>query len=237
MSDDSVEVEGTGETVGEAKWMALRELERRIPGLDKGSVEFQVVSEGERGLLGVGFTPARVLARAGGAAVPAPPPLPPTATPAAPPEGASAAAALAHDLLERIRAGLGLEATVRVTEGPGGVHASFQGRDVGLVIGKHGQTIDAIQYLVSAAVSRVTEARVDVLVDAAGYRDRRRATLEGIADRGAARALASGAPVELDPMPAPERKLVHLYLKDREGVVTASAGNEPNRYVVVAPSP
>lgn len=234
-----VEAEGTGETVGEAKWAALRELERRVPGLDKSAVEFVVVSEGERGLLGVGFTPARVLARARADAPVPPPPPPLSSSPPRPrterPTGSPEAVLLA-ELLERIRDALGVDATVEIREEEGTLTGTFHGADLGLVIGKHGQTIDAIQQLASAALSRRAGERVDAVVDAAGYRGRRRATLEGVADRAAARAQASGSPVELEPMSAAERKVVHLHLRDNPDVVTASEGAEPSRFVVVRPA-
>ena len=230
------DAEGTGETVGEAKWTALRELERRVPGLDKSAVEFVVVSEGERGLLGVGFTPARVLARARVDAPAPPPPPPPSPRPRTERPTGSPEAALLAELLERIRDALGVDATVEVREEEGTLTGTFHGADLGLVIGKHGQTIDAIQQLASAALSRRAGERVDAVVDAAGYRGRRKATLEGVADRAAARAQASGFPVELEPMSAAERKVVHLHLRDNPDVVTASEGAEPSRFVVVRPA-
>jgi spoIIIJ-associated protein len=229
-AEPSAETEATGETVGEAKWAALRELERRFPGLDKSSVEFAVLSEGERGLLGVGFTPARVIARV------TTPPLA-RAQPSPLPEAPSGAAVeRLTELLDHVLAALALEAAVTIRESPEGLTATFQGRDLGLVIGKHGQTIDAIQYLATAAVSRVSETRTEVVVDAAGYRERRRATVESLADRAAGSATASGTPVALDPMTSAERKIVHMRLKERADVVTMSEGTEPNRHVVVAPA-
>jgi spoIIIJ-associated protein len=224
--DLSAETEASGETVGEAKWAALRELEHRFPGLDKQSVEFVIISEGERGLLGVGFVPARVIARV----VHAPPPTQPEAR-AVP---SSEAALVLRDLLEHVRRALGLDASVSISEGDEALLAAFHGRDLGLVIGKHGQTIDAIQYLANSAVSRMAKERVDVVVDAAGYRDRRRATLEALADRTALRVTTTGASETLEPMSAAERKIVHLRLKDREDVITTSEGTEPNRHVVVS---
>ena len=212
------EVEAEGETVGEAKWSALRELERRFPGVDKTSVHFQVVSEGERGLLGVGYSPARVIARV----TTAPAPHPPGSSPA-----------LLRELLERITAVLGARVSVHVSEEEGGLVGSLSGSDLGLAIGKHGQTIDAIQYLANAVLARAGGERIEVTIDAAGYRDRRRATLEREADRAAAEATATGADVALAPMTAAERKIVHLRLKDRADVVTTSEGAEPNRHVVV----
>jgi spoIIIJ-associated protein len=218
-----VQVEATGETVGEAKWSALRELERLQPGIDKTAVRFQVVSEGERGLLGVGYTPARVIASA-----------PETRPPAA--EDESELAGRVRELLERITGELDLHCHVDIDESEDAIVASCSGRDLGMLIGKHGQTIDAIQYLVNAILARTQgDERKEVVVDAAGYRARRRAALEAIAVRSAERVLASHAAVELDPMTAVERKVVHVRLKDVAGVQTASEGTEPNRYVVVSP--
>jgi spoIIIJ-associated protein len=108
------------------------------------------------------------------------------------------------------------------------------GSDLGLLIGKHGQTIDAIQYLVNAIARRHADAK-DVVVDAAGYRARRRATLEAMAVRSAQEALRTNAAVELEPMTNVDRKVVHLRLKEFRGVTTESSGNEPNRYVVIRP--
>jgi spoIIIJ-associated protein len=224
-----VQVEATGETVGEAKWSALRELERQRPGLDKSAVRFQVVSEGERGLLGVGFTPARVIATVDAAAV-AP------AERAAAPVDESELAAEARELVGRIVDGIGVNAQIDVDEGEETITVSCTGPDLGMLIGRHGQTIDAIQYLANAAMYRGhSDERKEVVVDAAGYRVRRRASLEALAVRSAERALAHGEPVELEPMTAVERKVVHLRLKELDGVETTSEGTEPNRFVVVHP--
>jgi spoIIIJ-associated protein len=110
------------------------------------------------------------------------------------------------------------------------------GGELGLLIGKHGQTIDAIQYLANAVVWRGRgEERKAVVVDAAGYRARREATLSALATRSAERAVSSARPVDLEPMTAVERKVVHLCLKDFPGVATRSEGTEPNRFVVIEP--
>jgi spoIIIJ-associated protein len=105
------------------------------------------------------------------------------------------------------------------------------------VIGKRGHTIDAVQYLANAVVWRGREERKEVVVDAAGYRDRRRSALEGLADRAALDALQDRRPVSLEPMTAVERKIVHVHLADRDDIVTSSEGTEPSRHVVVAPAP
>ena len=105
-----------------------------------------------------------------------------------------------------------------------------------MLIGRHGQTIDAIQYLANAAMYRgYQEDRKEVVVDAAGYRARRRTSLEALAIRSAERAVANREPVELEPMTAVERKVVHLRLKEFDGVETTSEGTEPNRFVVIQP--
>jgi spoIIIJ-associated protein len=219
-------VETTGETVGEAKWAALRELEQRFPSLDKAAVQFEVVSEGERGLLGVGYKPARVVAH-----------LPEeAATAAAAVEEEGGQAAEARSLVARIVATLGVEASVDAREDDEAIVVTCSGEDVGLLIGRHGQTIDAIQYLMNVIAYRAYgDDKKDVVVDAAGYRARRQATLETLADRVAERVRDSGEPEELEPMTSVERKIVHLRLKEVAGVATASEGTEPNRYVVVLP--
>jgi spoIIIJ-associated protein len=221
---EELSVEATGETVGEAKWSALRELERLAPGLDRDSVRFQVVSEGERGLLGVGYTPARVVATAD---------RPTASPPAASGEGE---AAVASELLTRVLATLGLDGRVEVTESEQEVVATVSGPDLGVLIGRHGQMIDALQYLANAIAHRaVGDERRRIVIDAAGYRARRSATLESLARRSAEQASATGRRVELEPMSAVERRIVHEALKDDPEVATESEGAEPNRYVVVLP--
>jgi spoIIIJ-associated protein len=223
--EDLRQVEATGETVGEAKWAALRELEKLHPGLDKGAVRFQVVSEGERGLLGVGYAPARVVALVDEEAT------------QASTDGDSELAADVRDLLERITAGIGVRCRIDILEDAETITAVCSGSNLGLLIGKHGQTIDAIQYLANAIVWRSRpNDRKEVVVDAAGYRERRRAALESLAVRSAEEALATHSAVELEPMTAVERKTVHLRLKAFDGVETGSEGTEPNRYVVITPT-
>jgi spoIIIJ-associated protein len=230
VSDDGdLSVESTGETVGEAKWAALRELERRAPGLDKAAVRFQVVSEGERGLLGVGYSPARVVASVAAPSVEEAP-----AREAHPDETEDAA--VVRELVERVADEIGARCTVEIQETDEQLVVTCTGPDLGLLIGRHGQTIDALQYLANAIVLRAeTGERRRVVVDAAGYRGRRETTLQALAQRSAERAAATGHRVELDPMTAVERKVVHEYLKEDPEVETTSEGTEPNRYVVILP--
>jgi spoIIIJ-associated protein len=226
LSSTDLTVEATGETVGEAKWAALRELEQRHPGIDKSAVRFEVLSEGERGLLGVGYSPARVLAN-----------VPPEAVDAVELDESELATDV-RGLVARVVAALGVEGRVDVREDDEAVTVTCSGPDVALLIGRHGQTIDAIQYLLNAISHRTYgDGRKQVIVDAAGYRERRRATLEALAVRTAEQVRASGDRVELEPMTAVERKVVHLKVKELDGVLTASEGLEPNRYVVLLPAP
>ncbi len=220
-------VEATGETVGEAKWQALRELELLVPSLDKAAVRFQVLSEGERGLLGVGYTPARVMATA-------PEGVPLVEGPADPDE--SETARRLRGLVTQVAAAIGVHCRVEVHESDSAIEVTCSGDELGLLIGRHGQTIDAVQTLASAIVGRGVGDRKEVVVDAAGYRDRRRRTLEALALRSAEDAARTGARVELEPMSAAERKIVHTSLEHNAGVTTSSEGEEPNRYVVVEPT-
>jgi len=226
MSDD-VSIEATGETVGEAKWAALRELEQLAPGIDREAVRFDVLSEGERGLLGVGYSPARVLATVER------PPEPPQAPVE---EVGDGEAAVARALLTRSLTALGLTASLSISEDDDTVTATVSGHDLGVLIGRHGQMIDALQYLANAIAHRaVGDDRRRIVIDAAGYRARRAATLESLARRSAEQASATGRPVELEPMSSVERRLVHEALKDDPEVETESEGTEPHRYVVVVP--
>jgi spoIIIJ-associated protein len=145
-------------------------------------------------------------------------------------------AARLRTLLEQVRDALGVDASLAIEDDGASLVGAFHGRDLGLVIGKHGQTIDAIQYLANAVLARFAGERIEVAVDAAGYRERRRETVEALADRTAARVTATGRPVALEPMTASERKVVHLRLKEHGQVVTTSEGTEPNRHVVVRPA-
>jgi len=138
-------------------------------------------------------------------------------------------------ILERVVEALGLEATVQVTEGDDEIAASLDGDDLGQLIGRRGQTIDAVQLICYRAALAGGPERKRVIVDAAGYREQRRQAVERQADRAAERAFESGKEIELEPMSPTERRIVHQHLKDRAGIETFSEGTEPDRFVVVAP--
>ncbi len=145
------------------------------------------------------------------------------------------AATRVQELLERIASELDIDAAVEVQESPDGISGRFVGEDLGLLIGHHGQTIDAIQHLAYRIAYRGSDARKRVEVDAAGYRERRAVALRAAADQAAETAVSDRRPVALDAMNALERKVVHEHLKTRHDVETYSEGQEPSRRLVVAP--
>ncbi|HTA14643.1 MAG TPA: R3H domain-containing nucleic acid-binding protein [Solirubrobacteraceae bacterium] len=145
-------------------------------------------------------------------------------------------ATLLQELLEEIVDSLGLDVDVRIEQSDGTLTGSVEGEDVGLFIGRHGQTIDAVQHLAQRIVFRGGSPDARVVIDADGYRERRADTLRSIAEEAAEESLGSGEAVELDPMPASERRIVHEYLRERGGVETHSEGEEPERYLVVEPA-
>jgi spoIIIJ-associated protein len=130
-----------------------------------------------------------------------------------------------------------LEVDLSFVEGEGFIQAELDGDrdDIALIIGKRGQTLDAVQYVANAIVITQCDAPIPVRLDAQGYRDRRAGQLEKIADRAVATALKRGREVELEPMTSSERKVIHLYLKDHPRVSTASTGKDPSRRLVIEP--
>jgi spoIIIJ-associated protein len=217
-------IEAEGASAGEAKWAAMKELERAHPGLKVDFVAFEVLEERPADEDAEGH--ARVVAIADLQAWKS------SEREFAWPEEPSDRA---RELLRRITAYLGLRASVDVVEEEDVLRVSVSGPELGLFIGKHGQTIDAIQFLCAHAAYRGREDRKRVIVDAGGYRERREATVTRQAERGAADAKRYGRAVELDAMPAFERKLVHTYLDGRADVETHSEGDEPFRRIVITP--
>lgn len=209
--------EGRGANIGEAKWNAVKELERRFPGLTAEVVEFSVLDDSEAS--------ARVSAEVDVEAWESES----REIPAEPAERVRA-------VVTRVVGALGLDAAVDVEETDEEIRATVNGPDdLGRLIGRHGAMIDALQHLAWRAAFHAEDERKAVVVDAAGYRERREAALERQADRAVSDALRFGRPVELEPMSAAERKIVHNYLKDNHEVETHSEGDEPERRLVVTP--
>jgi spoIIIJ-associated protein len=216
-------VEADGATAGEAKWAAMKELERRYPGIDVEQVEFEVLEEVPGG---DGEGRAKVRATADVTA---------WETAEREFEWPEEPAERVREVLRRICAHLGLNASVDIEEDEDELRASLSGTELALFIGKHGQTIDAVQVLCAQAAYRGQTGRKRVVVDAGGYRERRAGALKRQAERGVADALRYGRAVELDAMSAAERRVVHVYLQDRPEVETHSEGDEPYRCVVITP--
>jgi spoIIIJ-associated protein len=142
-----------------------------------------------------------------------------------------------RDLLEQVVESLDLDAEVDVVSEDDTLRGSIEGDDLGVLIGRHGQTIDALEHLATRiALHGIDGERARVVVDAAGYRARRAEALERQADKAVSEALRFDRPVALDAMVASERKVVHEYLRDRHDVETYSEGDEPDRHLVIAPA-
>jgi spoIIIJ-associated protein len=213
------EVEGRGATLGEAKWAAMKELEPRFPGITADCVRFEVLEEPADGSAVVRAEVDEEAWRETAERVPDEP------------------AERVRAVVGRVVQALGLRGSVDIEETDDEIRATVNGEDLGLLIGKHGSTIDALQHLAFRAAFRGRSDRKQVVIDAAGYRERRENALQRMADRAAAEALRYDRPVELEPMRAAERKLVHTYLSRRTDVETHSEGDEPDRRLVITPVP
>jgi spoIIIJ-associated protein len=151
------------------------------------------------------------------------------------PTGNGEGAEALRELLEQVVDALGLDADVEIAEDDETLTGTLEGEDLGLFIGRHGQTIDAVQHLAQRIVQRDQAAGRRVVVDCAGYRQRRAEILHRQADQAAEEAIRFARPVALDAMTAGERRVVHEYLRERGDVETYSEGTEPERHLVVAP--
>lgn len=202
------EVTRAGASVEEAVAAALEEL-----GVGREQVEVEVVQEARRGVLGVwGGREALVRVRV-----------------------RQTAAEMAGEFVRRVGEALGLRLEVAARAEDGAVMVEAGGEDVGVLIGRRGETLDALEYLVALGVRRRFGDKVGVSVDVGGYRRRRSQALAELARRSAARAVRTGREVALRPMCARERRVVHLALRDYPGVRTGSRGEEPFRRVVITP--
>ena len=225
-------VEKSGKTVQQAINEALDEL-----GLSAEDVVIEVIDEGDSGLLGIGRRMAKVRVTAEDAADSADEQSayygddedyagdPET------PEEAETSSYVAS-----ILSGIGIHGKISSYREEDTLHIEVLGQDCGAAIGRHGETLEAIQYLASLVANRVSESRIRVVLDIGGYRRRREETLISIAERAADKVIRSGSPYSLDPMNPAERRIVHSTLQSFPGVTTFSEGEEPERHVVVAPS-
>lgn len=239
----AISIEKTARSVQQAINEALDEL-----GLSVDDVVIEILDEGESGgLLGLGRKQARIRVTVEDQEESQPQDLPsdeedePTdedyysddeyAGDPETPEEAEASAYVAN-----ILSGIGIHGKISSYREDDTLHIEVTGSDCGAAIGRHGETLEAIQYLASLVANKVSENHIRVILDIGGYRQRRENTLIGMAERAAERVVRSGVQYNLDPMNASERRIIHSALQNFPGVTTFSEGEEPERHVVVAPS-
>lgn len=208
-------VERTGKTTEEAIDLALKELDA-----ERDEVEIDVVNHGKSGILGIGGEPARV-----------------RVTRIQQPSIVSRAAIeVLQDLIDR----MGVSATITLkqaySEEVNGPVITVDGEDSGLLIGRRGETLRALQFLVSFICAKQIGERINLFIDVAGYQERRYVSLRNLAKRVAQRVEDSGRPITLEPMPPNERRIIHLTLAEEPNVSTTSVGYGDQRQVVVEPS-
>lgn len=234
---ESLEV--TARTVSEAIEKALSRL-----GKTRDDVDVSVLSEGSRGILGIGSEDARILVSPREPIVPlAPPPVVPLAPVRPPPLPAGQVAETAQEILEGLLAGMRVSAEVEIRPMPpataeDGFVAMLDivgAEDVGILIGRRGDTLGALQFLVTLMVSRKVGKWSKVLVDVEGYRVRRESSLRTLATRMAQRVQQTRVPMALEAMPPNERRIVHLTLQENPAVTTSSTGEGEDRHIIISP--
>jgi spoIIIJ-associated protein len=202
------QVTATGQTVDEAIESALRKLETT-----RDRVQVDIIDEGKKGIFGVfGSKPAIVKVSIA---------VDKTK------EGA--------EYLLQIAKKMGVDVTVNTIHKENEVTYELSGEKIALLIGKRGQTLNALQYLVHLVVNKNVDRHKTVIVDAEGYRERRKETLIQLAERLSQKAIREKRPVTLEPMPSYERKIIHTALQENDKVSTHSDGVEPNRKVIIKP--
>ena len=203
-------VEKTAKTMEEALASALEEL-----GVSEDRVTVEILEEPSKGLFGfIGGKPARILVNV------------------RPLDALTVGKQFLSDLFQSMHIAVELE--VAVSEEAGPVAVNLRGEDLGILIGKHGQTLDALQYLTNLAANRDAEEKIKFVIDVEEYRRRRAETLTRLAQRLASKVKRMGEPVVLEPMTPHERKIIHMALQDDRRISTYSEGEEPNRKVVIA---
>ena len=237
------------ETTGKTKELAIRAALEQLK-LTEDDITYEILELGRSGFLGIGAVPARVrVSYDDGQSEPKPVKTQPVKAPAKKPETAQKsepkkaeprqyAAGSQEKEVESFLRGLlermGVECTIDISEREGGgLEVKLDGPDMGAVIGRRGETLDAIQHLVNYAVNRGSDKRMHISVDAEGYRSKREESLVHLAHKMAAKAIKYKRSMALEPMNSYERHVIHTALQDYEGVSTSSTGVEPNRRVVV----
>ena len=200
-------IERSGKTVEDAVNDALKQL-----GLTRDDVDVEVLQEGKQGILGIGSRPAKVLV-----------------TVKFDPERA------AKEFLDEIIEAIGIKATFEIKRSEKQLNIMIHGKEIGILIGKRGQTLDSLQYLVNLVVNKGKAPYINILLDAENYRRKRRETLESLAHNLVKKARATRKKIVLEPMTPYERRIIHASLQSERGIDTYSEGDEPYRYVVINP--
>ena len=201
-------VEKTGKTIEDAIALALSELEVSIDRIDYEVLE--APSRGFLGFIGTKLAKVRVIVK----------PIDPMK--------------VAQDFLEEIFSLMKLEVKIEKITKEDNTIFNIRGNDLGILIGKHGQTLDALQYLTNLTANRDAEGKVRIVLDVEDYRQRRTDTLTRLASRLGDNVKRRGDKVVLEPMSSNERKIIHMALQNDQRIVTYSEGEEPYRKVVIA---
>ena len=227
-------LEKTARTEDEAIAAALAEL-----GMDRDDVSVEIVERAKSGFLGIGASPAVIRV-----SYEVPDPVEektPVARPAAEPVQAAATEeenpdfAAVRQFLSGLLERMGVKAQIEIsTRENGGINVNLSGNGMGAIIGRRGETLDAIQHLTNYAVNRGSEKHLHISVDAENYRSKREESLTRLAEKMAEKAIKYKRSMALEPMNSYERHVIHTALQNYEGVTTSSTGVEPNRRVVVS---
>ena len=207
MDDIRDSIERSGKTIDDAVNDALKQL-----GATRENVDVEVLQEPKSGILGIGSKPAKV-----------------RVTIKLTPEHA------AREFLQEVIKAIGLDATFDFKFTEKQLNIMIHGKDIGILIGKRGQTLDSLQYLVNLVINKGTAPYVNVILDAENYRRKRKETLESLAHNLVKKAKATRKKVVLEPMTSYERRIIHAALQSERGIDTYSEGDDPYRYVVIAP--
>lgn len=208
-------IEKQASSIDEAFKLAMQELESLDVNVDMESVEKEVLEKGKSGFFGIGAVPARVCI--------------------AYEEIVITPAVEAKRFVDGLLQHMGIEGEAFLSEGEDGqILIDVRGEDMGAVIGRRGDTLDAIQYLTSLTVNRGKEEHIRVAIDTEGYRAKREESLQRLARKMAGKVLKYRKNMTLEPMNPYERRIIHATLQEYQGVTTYSTGTEPNRRVVVA---
>ena len=214
-------IEMTGKTVDEALEIALRELDA-----DRGEVEIDVISRGKSGMFGIGSEPAKIKVTK----------LLIESNDIDSPDIVTVSREVINNLISNMGVNVICNLRQSDSEDIGGPVFEIEGDDSGLLIGRKGETLRSLQFLVRYLVSKKTGQRANLSLDVEGYDERRRQSLSNLANRVSQRVVKTGRSIELEPMNARERRVVHMSLSDRDDVFTESSGSGEDRRVVISPS-